>query len=34
MHNLIINDEFDVHGIIIDLNIIFVLKVDMILDKT
>ena len=33
MHNMIIEDEFDAHGSIVDLNVI-VLKVDMIVDKT
>ena len=34
MHNMIIEDEFDAHGSIIDLNMMFVLEVDMIVDKT
>ena len=34
MHNMIIEDEFDAHGSIVDLNVMFVPKVDMIVDKT
>ena len=34
MHNMIIEDEFDVHGRIVDLNVMYVPKVDMIVDKT
>ena len=30
---MIIEGEFDAHGSIIDLNVMFVQKVDMILDK-
>ena len=34
LYNMIIEDEFDTHMSIIDLNVEFVLKVDMILNKT
>ena len=34
MHNMIIEDEFETHGSIVDLNVMFVPKVDMIEDKT
>ena len=34
MHNIIIEDEFDTHGSIVDLNVMFVSKFDMIVDKT
>ena len=34
MDNMIIKDEFETHGSIIDLNVMFVSKVDMIEDKT
>ena len=34
MHNMIIEDEFDTHGSIVDLNVMFVLEVDMVIDKT
>ena len=33
MHNMIIEDEYDTHGSIVYLNVISVLKVDMIVDK-
>ena len=33
MHNIIIEYEFDTYGSIADLNVMFVLKVDMIIDK-
>ena len=33
MHNMIIEDKFDAHGSIVDLNVMFVLKVDMTVDK-
>ena len=33
MHNMIIEDEFDDHGSIVDLNVMFVPKIDMIVDK-
>ena len=31
---MIIEDEFDAHGSIVDLNVMFVMEVDMIIDKT
>ena len=34
MHNMIIEDEFEVHESIVDLNVMFVPKGDMIVDKT
>ena len=34
MHNMIIEDEFDAHGSIVDLNVMFVLEINMILAKT
>ena len=34
MHNIIIEDEFDTYESIVDLNVMFVLKVDMMIDKT
>ena len=34
MHNMIIEYEFDAHESIVDLNVIFVPKIDMIIDKT
>ena len=34
MHNMIIENEFDAHGSIVDLNVKFVLKIDMTVDKT
>ena len=34
MHNMIIEDEYDTHGSIVDLNVMFVPEVDMIVDKT
>ena len=34
MHNMIIKDEFDAHGSIVDLNVMIVPKVDMIVDKS
>ena len=34
MHNMIIEDEFETHGNIVDLNVMFVPEVDMIVDKT
>ena len=34
MHIMIIEDEFDVHGSIVDLNRMFVSEVGMIVDKT
>ena len=33
MHNMIIEDEYDTHESIVDLNVILVLEVDMIVDK-
>ena len=33
MHNMIIENEFDAHDSIVDLNAMFVPKVDMIIDK-
>ena len=32
--NMIIEDEFETHGSIVDLNVMFVSEVDMIVDKT
>ena len=34
MHNMIIEDEFDAHVSIVDLNMMFIPEVDMIIDKT
>ena len=34
MHNMIIKDEFDAHGSIVDLNVMFVLEINMIITKT
>ena len=34
MHNMIIENEFDAHGSIVDLNVMIVSEVDMIVDKT
>ena len=34
MQNMIIENEFDAHGSIVDLNVMFVREVDMIVDKT
>ena len=34
LHDMIIEDKYDTHGSIFDLNIMFVLEVDMIVDKT
>ena len=34
MHNMIIEDEYDTHGSIVDLNVMSVSEVDMIIDKT
>ena len=34
VHNMIIEDEFDAHESIVDLNVMFVLKINIILDKT
>ena len=34
MHNMIIENEFDAHESIVDLNAMFVPKVNMIIDKT
>ena len=34
MHNMIIEDEYDTHGSIVDLNVMSVPEVDMIVDKT
>ena len=34
MHNMIIEDEFDAHGSIVDLNVMFVLEINMIIAKT
>ena len=34
MHNIIIEDEFNAHGNIVDLNVMFVSETDMIVDKT
>ena len=34
MHNMIIEDEFDAHGSIADLNVMFVLEINMIIAKT
>ena len=33
MQNMITEDEYDTHGSIFDLNVMFVPKVDMIVDK-
>ena len=33
MHNMIIEDEYDTHESIVDLNVIIVSEVDMIVDK-
>ena len=33
MHNMIIKDKFDAHGSIVDSNVMFITKVDMIVDK-
>ena len=34
MYNMIIEDEFDAHESIVDLNVMFVSEIDMIVDKT
>ena len=34
MHNMIIENEFETHESIVDLNVMFVSEVDMIVDKT
>ena len=34
MHNMILEDEYDTHGRIIDLNVMYVPEIDMIVDKT
>ena len=34
MHNMIIEDEYDTHGGIVDLSVMSVPEVDMIVDKT
>ena len=34
MHNMIIEDEFDIHGSIVNLNVIFILEVGIRVDKT
>ena len=34
MYNIIIEDEFNAHGSIVDLNVMFVPQVDIIVDKT
>ena len=34
MHNMIIEDKYDTHGSIVDLNVMFVPEFDMIVDKT
>ena len=34
MHNMILEDEYDTHGRIIDLNVMSIPEVDMIVDKT
>ena len=34
MHNIIIEDKFDAHGNIVNLNVMFVPEINMIIDKT
>ena len=34
MHNMIIEDEVETYGSIVDFNMMFFLEVDMIIDKT
>ena len=34
MHYMIIEDEFDAHGSIINLNMMFIPKIDIIVNKT
>ena len=34
MHNIIVEDEYDTHESIVDLNVMLVPKADMIVDKT
>ena len=34
MHNMIIEDEYDTHGSIVDLNVMSISKVDIIVYKT
>ena len=33
MHNMIIENEYDTHGSIVDLNVMFVPKVDMVYSR-
>ena len=33
MHNMVIEEEVETYGSIVDFNLMFILKVDMIVDK-